>query len=310
MEDIQLEKKAKTHKGKKYLESLLPKLIEDPKQSIFINTQSANEITRLALNEIYLLRKDYSTKLTKKELIHNIAENKLDVQFLCEKNNASLFSFATDTKRNPMSITFGSLFNHEILDYFEFEITNFVPCEYFKAFTQIDTYMKPVLIFQGEIFESNFEFERVKKFFIDFFRLYPVENAVISELRRVIVFTCDNDEQIIKLRCYQVNGNIEEGTFKDVTLEEIGPSFDFKKKHFELANIDLYNKALKQPKAVTGTKEKNIEHNGLGEKRGRLHMQKQNLNAVSLRKFKKIGKKREFGKLGKKEIPINEEDKE
>ena len=32
------DKKPKTHKGKLYLESLLPKLIEGPKQCVFINT--------------------------------------------------------------------------------------------------------------------------------------------------------------------------------------------------------------------------------------------------------------------------------
>ena len=37
MEDIELPKKAKTHKGKVYLNSLLPKLIEDPKQCVCLH---------------------------------------------------------------------------------------------------------------------------------------------------------------------------------------------------------------------------------------------------------------------------------
>ena len=44
MEDIELPKKAKTHKGKVYLNSLLPKLIEDPKQCVFINTKTSSEL--------------------------------------------------------------------------------------------------------------------------------------------------------------------------------------------------------------------------------------------------------------------------
>ena len=35
-------KTAKTQKGKTYLKNILPKLIEDPKQCLFINTTKSN----------------------------------------------------------------------------------------------------------------------------------------------------------------------------------------------------------------------------------------------------------------------------
>lgn len=57
MEDIdvssmQPNKKAKTHKGKQHLDEFLPKLIEDPKKAIFINTKNSGEIMRMAMNEL------------------------------------------------------------------------------------------------------------------------------------------------------------------------------------------------------------------------------------------------------------------
>lgn len=69
-------------------------------------------------------------------------------------------------------------------------------------------------------------------------------------------------------------------------MEEIGPSLDLKVRKIQLANEDLYKTSLKQPRVVDPKKQKNIETNALGEKRGRIHMAKQNLNVMALKKYK------------------------
>ncbi len=295
------DKKAKTHKGKLYLESLLPKLKEDPKQCIFINTANSSEIMRMILNDLYILRKDYSKKLNKKEIIENLINGRNSIEFLCEKNNCSLFTFSSDTKKRPMDITFGLTYNHSILDSFNFEVTNYIPIEYFHNNISIDSYMKPILFFQGELFESDYNYDRVKKFFIDYFKLYDVESAIISELKRIIVISIDNDDKIIKIRNFQVEGEIKEDNLNNINFIEIGPSLDLKERKFIIADDELYKKTLKQPKAIMDVKKKNIEKNELlGTRHGIIHMQKQNLNAVSLRKYKKIIGKKRFGKKGEK----------
>ena len=295
------ERKPKTHKGKLYLESLKPKVIEDPKQCLFINTQNSNEIMRMVLNELYLMRKELSKKLNKKEQIFNIMQNKENVEFLCTKNNTAFFSLSSNNKKHPMDLTLGCLYDHQLLDSFEFEVTNFIPMSYFKEASTINSDLKPIIIFQGELFESDFNYDRLKKFFIDYFQLLDRPNVVISELRRLIVISIENDEKIVKIRNYQINGDLSsKNSLQKVNLIEIGPSFDLKERKFLLADEVLYKKALKQPKGVKETKEKNIEKNKiLGEKRGRLHMQKQNLGAVSLKKFKKIMNKDRFDKKKK-----------
>ena len=296
------DKKPKTHKGKLYLESLLPKLIEDPKQCLFINTANSSEIMRMILNDLYLLRKDYSKKLNKKEKIENLTNGRDSIEFLCEKNNCSLFTFTSDIKKRPMDITFGFTFNHSILDAFNFEVTNYIPIEYFNnKKINIDSYMKPILFFQGELFESEFEYERVKKFFIDYFRLYDVETAIISELKRIIVISIDNNDKVIKIRNYQIEGEIKENNLNNINFIEIGPSLDLKERKFFIGDEELYKKSLKQPRALMDIKKKNIKKNELlGIKEGVIHMQKQNLNAVSLKKYKKILGKKRFGKKGQK----------
>ena len=302
------ERKALTHKGKLYLESLMPKMIEEPKQCLFINTQNSTELMRMVLNEFYLMRKDYSKKLTKKEEIVNVIENRDSIEFLCKKNNTTFFALSSHNKKHPNNITLGCLFDFHLLDYFDFEVTNFLPMSYFKTDTVINSDLKPIIIFQGELFESDFNYDRLKKFFIDFFQLYDKESIIISEMRRIMAISIEKDEKIVKIRNYQINGNLtSKANLSKINLIEIGPSFDLKERKFTLGDEVLYKKTLKQPKGIKEAKEKNIEKNKiLGEKRGRIHMQKQNLSAVSLKKFKKIINKDRFDKK-KKEAMKKEE---
>ena len=224
------------------------------------------------------------------------------LKYILKKNNSTFFSLSSHNKKHPMDLTLGCLYDHQLLDSFEFEITNFIPMSYFKESLTINSDLKPIIIFQGELFESDFNYDRLKKFFIDYFQLYDKENVIISELRRIIVISIENDEKIVKIRNYQINGDLSnKNSLNKINLVEIGPSFDLKERNFLLADEVLYKKSLKQPRGVKEIKEKNIEKNKiLGEKRGRIHMQKQNLTAVSLKKYKKIMNKDRFDKKKKK----------
>ncbi len=51
MESVE-NKKAKTHKGRMHLQSLMPKLVEDPKESLFLNSDNTGEIMRMVLNDL------------------------------------------------------------------------------------------------------------------------------------------------------------------------------------------------------------------------------------------------------------------
>jgi|LauGreDrversion4_2_1035121.scaffolds.fasta_scaffold702761_1 hypothetical protein len=44
--------KAKTHKGRLYLKSKEPKLVEDNKHCLFINTNKSTEILRMILTDL------------------------------------------------------------------------------------------------------------------------------------------------------------------------------------------------------------------------------------------------------------------
>jgi len=52
------------------------------------------------------------------------------------------------------------------------------------------------------------------------------------------------------------------------------------------ANDEDFKKACKQPKVKKDKHEKNISTNELGERRGRVYMEKQNLDQLNLKKRK------------------------
>lgn len=71
-------------------------------------------------------------------------------------------------------------------------------------------------------------------------------------------------------------------------MTEIGPSLNLKIRRVHLAPEEMYKKSLIQPKGAKPKKQKNIEKNLLGEKRGRIHMGKQNYDTIATKKYKVI----------------------
>jgi hypothetical protein len=51
MENLDL-KKAKTHKGRKHLEDLLPKLVEGPKKTLFVKGNKTSETVTKAMKDL------------------------------------------------------------------------------------------------------------------------------------------------------------------------------------------------------------------------------------------------------------------
>ena len=76
-------------------------------------------------------------------------------------------------------------------------------------------------------------------------------------------------------------------------MEEIGPSIDFSLRRTRFAADDLAKSALKTPKQLKPTKVKNISHTPLKETVGQLHMEKQELGKLQIRKIKGLKKRKE-----------------
>ena len=56
------------------------------------------------------------------------------------------------------------------------------------------------------------------------------------------MISCDEKtDKIVKLRSYQIKGQISEENINKIDLEEIGPSIDMKERKIELADNDVYS---------------------------------------------------------------------
>ena len=97
----------------------------------------------------------------------------------------------------------------------------------------------------------------------------------------------------------------------NVDLEEIGPSFNFLVRRCKLSSDEIYKNSKKQPKEIQPKKKKNISRDAFGSTLGRIHMQKQDLGKLQLRKlkaFKKEPQTKKEDKTGVKNRRIKTKD--
>jgi ribosome production factor 2 len=283
-------KKARTFKGKKIIEALKPKAVEDPKKTVFIKGNKTSEFTLKTLQSLYLMKKSNSLALSDRWELRPF-ETAEKLEHLCNKRDCGLFVFGSHTKKRPNTLLMGRMYNEKLLDLVEFEIKNMKELD---PKCEIVPEEKPCLIFQGDVFEYKSEFMRIKNLLGDFFNENdPVEKINLREgVRHFIVVTGDEATNTVYIRQYElvvsfmdiVDGKTD---FKEMA-KEIGPSLDLVYKRANFANDEDFKKACKQPKVKKDKSQKNISTNELGEKRGRVFVEKQNLGELALKKRKKL----------------------
>ena len=74
----------------------------------------------------------------------------------------------------------------------------------------------------------------------------------------------------------------------NVALVEMGPSMDLTFRRTKFASEELYGQACKRPKQLKVKKTKNVGENEMGDKVGRIHMDRQDLNKMEVRKVKAL----------------------
>lgn len=145
-----------------------------------------------------------------------------------------------------------------------------------------------MLIFQGDHFDFNDKLKRVKNLFIDFFSTQKYKEINIQEMNRVLVFSAIN-ETTIKLEQFEVSSINEALAYTDeLKCEKIGPCLTLTIRRSNFCDDETWKQATKvrRNKSKSDKKKKNITTNVLGETRGRVFMQQQDLSTIALRKFK------------------------
>ncbi|KAK2883410.1 hypothetical protein QQF64_016990 [Cirrhinus molitorella] len=280
--------KPKTKRSKRFLQSREPKLIEGLKTSMIIKGGNTSETVSQALKDVYALKKPNAVLYKKKNMVRPF-EDSTALEFFSKKTDCSLFLFGSHNKKRPNNLVFGRMFDFHVLDMFELGIEKFVSLRDVKK-DKCPEGTKPLLVFAGELFETDREHQRLRNLLTDFFCGPRVSAVRLAGLEHVLHFTAVEGK--IYMRSYKVLLKKSGCRTPRIELENMGPSFDFVMRRSHMASDDLYKTAHRQPKGVKPKKKKNISHDTFGTKFGRLHMQKQNLDKLQTRKMKGLKKRR------------------
>jgi len=275
--------KPKTQKVKRALEKRESKLIENDKTALFIKGGNTSEAVTSALKDLYSLKKPLAT-LFKKKNITRPFEDESSIEFFAQKNDSSLFLFGSHSKKRPHNLVLGRLYDQHMLDLAELGI------EYYKALSAFDCEKvaegtKPCLLFAGEPFETEPDYQRLKSLLIDFFRGPVVTSVRLQGLEHVLAITAAPDSRVL-LRSYRVQLKKSGCSTPRAELEEIGPSLDLALRRTKLAAPDLFKRACKQPKALKPKKKKNMSRDALGAEHATVHMKRQDYTKLQTRKQK------------------------
>ncbi|MES1918401.1 rRNA-binding ribosome biosynthesis protein rpf2 [Bonamia ostreae] len=131
--------------------------------------------------------------------------------------------------------------------------------------------------------------KKIKNLFVDFFRGKETDFVDLKYIKRAIVFAAI-DFETIRFTDYAVTIKQD----NNVSLEEIGPSFELKLKRNYIASEKLLSTSLKKPKKMVNEpkKVKNVKTDNFGSKIGKVHVDKQDIRKINKRKFKGYKKNR------------------
>ncbi|KAL7889118.1 hypothetical protein AOLI_G00040920 [Acnodon oligacanthus] len=279
--------KPKTKRSKRFLQSREPKLVEDLKNTMIMKGGNTTETVTQALKDLYALKKPNAVLYKKKNIMRPF-EDSTSLEFFSKKMDCSLFLFGSHNKKRPNNLVFGRLFDFHVLDMFELGIEKFKSLKDVKN-EKCSEGTKPMLVFAGELFDTDNELVRLRNALTDFFRGPAVPAVRLAGLEHILHFTAADGK--IYMRSYRVLLKKSGCRTPRIELEEIGPSFDFVLRRTHLASDDLYKTAHRQPKALKPKKKKNVSHDAFGTKFGRLHMQRQDLDKLQTRKMKGLRKR-------------------
>ncbi|RSM16592.1 hypothetical protein CEP52_000259 [Fusarium oligoseptatum] len=308
--------KPRNARSKRALEKRESKVNENPKMCLFLRGTTCSQIVQDALNDLHQMRQPLAKKFTKKNAIHPF-DDAASLEFFSEKNDASLMLFGSSQKKRPHTLTFIRTFAYKTLDMLEL----YLDPESFRTIAQFKTKkfaigLRPMLLFAGTVFESpvSNEFTLAKSMFIDFFKGEPSDKIDVEGLQYIVSISAEEStgegdaKPVIHLRVYTISTKRSGQRLPRVEVEEIGPRMDFRVGRVREADESMLKEAMKKPRGIEERTKKNITTDAMGDKIGRVHLGKQDLSELQLRKMK--GLKRSRKEKEEEEEDVVEEDEE
>lgn len=283
----------KNQRVKRALAAKAPKLVENVKKSLILKGSKASDVVQKVLKDVYAMKKPDAKMFQRRNLTRPM-EDPASVEFFGKSNDCSLFLYGSHSKKRPHNLVFGRLFDSQMLDMVEVGVEQ----RTFKSMADFEgtrkavvrAGSKPMFIFQGEEFDSNTEFATLKSVLLDFFRGEQIEKLNLAGLDRVIVCTARGD--MVHFRHYGVTMKASGTRYPKAQLDLAGPSIDFKIRRVQSASEELQRLSMQKPKKGSAKKRKNKETGLFGDKMGRLHMERQSIGEIQLKKMKGLKRRK------------------
>lgn len=245
-----------------------------PKQSLVLKGNKSSLMISSLLPELHKLRSPNSVLLSKKHQECRPFDDQENFEKYLVQKGASIFTVGSNSKKRPNNLIIGRTFDEIILDMVEFEVEDYISANKFKG--TIELGIKPLFLFQGDLFETDSIYTRIKSLFLDYFSGRAIDQIDTRGCEQLIAISATSDGKI--------HFSVFHITRQEPRLEEAGPSFTLKIRRHRLAPDDKYKLACKEPKLHFKTK--NISTNALREKRGQVHVQQQDIKTIALKKRK------------------------
>lgn len=173
--------------------------------------------------------------------------------------------------------------------------------------------------FASELFDTHPRFIQLKSMLLDFFNGEEIERIHLAGLEHVISVTlgptpdalttamsalgaegaAEDDKHLpsVHIRGYTLSLRASGVRTPRVELIPMGPSLDLSMRRHKAADAELWKQAMRRPKLKKtdvekglGKKRKNMEVDEMGDLRGRVHVEKQDLGRLQTRKMKGLKK--------------------
>ncbi|KII62882.1 Ribosome production factor 2 [Thelohanellus kitauei] len=292
---MDLIRKPKTHKGKKYLESLEKEPVDGIKKCLLLRQSGSGQVVTNFLKDICALKVP-DAEIMKYSINLNPFNDSQPITKVCRKFNIPLFITGSNTKKRPNNLVIGRFYNRELLDFYEFGVNNYKPIDpNFRI--MIESGEKPAIFFMGHEFENDPNYMAIKNILtgiiftkIDFWAPKSMESIVITDIKLSIVFAIGLDG-IIFMRCYRiVNTKVDGQNVED--FHSIGPSADLEVRRLSLPDSKIFKQACqKDTKIKKVKKEKNVSYDDLGAKTGSIYLQKQPYDKLKVSRPKALKRK-------------------
>jgi ribosome production factor 2 len=281
--ESEADKPAKPIKRKARVVRLLkkrePQIVEETKNVLVLKGHKVSEVVREVLLDINQLTKPNNKVFSRNNDILPFEEIE-SLEFLCNKNQCALFCLGSHNKKRPDNIVLGRMYDGHLLDMYEFGVSQFSALtEFSGAKKRIGS--KPVLVLNGDQWQTDAIYRRIGNLLMDLFRADKSDKISLKGMDHVI--SCSVADGKIYIRGY-IMGFYKSGTkVPAIELSPMGPFLDLTLRRSQLPSEDLWKLATKRPPTVE-KKAKNVKKTVLGEKLGRIHMKKQNLDKMGGKK--------------------------